>query len=318
MNLDDEVHVILDLARDTHDPSDDDRARVRAALASKLGVAAGFGLAVGVGVSAKAAATTGAGATAKALGAGTTAAKALGASTAAVKALGAGTAAAKLIGAVVLVSATVGVGATAIHRARHAPGARVAIVERTAPRSHHRSAPVAGTASTGMAAPASAPADENASPPPSDPGSTFAVAQKPMVAEAVQRARATAMASGAAPSARAVPARKALEENADRRTEPAEPRSSPAVADEARLIHAALMALRSGQRERALALFDEHAFRYPHGALAEERDAKRALVLAELGRTVEARTAIDHFLQAYPASPLAMRLRERLRNLDRP
>jgi TolA-binding protein len=124
------------------------------------------------------------------------------------------------------------------------------------------------------------------------------------------------MATGARPSVPVVAATKALGEDKDPSAETRVPRPLPAVADEARLVHAALMAARSGQRERALALFDEHAFRYPHGALAEERDAKRALVLADLGRTPDARAAIDHFLRTYPASPLATRLRERLRDLD--
>ena len=76
------------------------------------------------------------------------------------------------------------------------------------------------------------------------------------------------------------------------------------------------MALRSGQPARALELFELHERLYPRGVLAEERDAERALALADLGRTVEARAAIAHFLQAHPASPLAARLLARARLLD--
>jgi hypothetical protein len=50
--------------------------------------------------------------------------------------------------------------------------------------------------------------------------------------------------------------------------------------------------------------------------LAEERDAERALALADLGRTTEARAAIDRFLQAHPVSPLAARLLARAHLLD--
>jgi len=90
------------------------------------------------------------------------------------------------------------------------------------------------------------------------------------------------------------------------------------LADEAQLIHTAVVALRSGKAAQALALFDAHANFYPHGVLAEERDAERALALADLGRTAEARAAIERFLGAHPASPLAARLRERKSSLAGP
>ena len=92
--------------------------------------------------------------------------------------------------------------------------------------------------------------------------------------------------------------------------------SAPAVADEASLFHDGVVALRSGQPARALVLFDFHARLYPHGVLAEEREAERALALADLGRTTEARAPIDRFLQAHPTSPLAARLLARARLLD--
>ena len=89
------------------------------------------------------------------------------------------------------------------------------------------------------------------------------------------------------------------------------------MADEASLLHEGIVALRSGQPARALVLFDDHARLYPHGVLAEEREAERALALAYLlGHTTEARAAIDRFLQAHPNSPLAARLLARARLLD--
>jgi outer membrane protein assembly factor BamD (BamD/ComL family) len=90
----------------------------------------------------------------------------------------------------------------------------------------------------------------------------------------------------------------------------------PTLADEARLLHDGVAALRAGHPARALTLFDAHAALYPAGALVEERAAERALALADLGRTAEARVAAEDFLRGHPASPLAARLRERLRALD--
>jgi outer membrane protein assembly factor BamD (BamD/ComL family) len=89
----------------------------------------------------------------------------------------------------------------------------------------------------------------------------------------------------------------------------------PTLADEARLVHDGVAALRAGDPARALALFDAHGALYPGGALAEECAAERALALAELGRDDEARAAAHQFLSAHPTSPLAARLRERLRML---
>jgi len=55
---------------------------------------------------------------------------------------------------------------------------------------------------------------------------------------------------------------------------------------------------------------------YPEGVLAEEREAERALALADLGRTAEARLAAAAFLRKYPASPLGVRLRHRIPGID--
>lgn len=107
-----------------------------------------------------------------------------------------------------------------------------------------------------------------------------------------------------------------LGETGDGRAASAARQSVPAVADEASLFHDGIVALRSGRADRALELFELHARLYPQGVLAEEREAERALALADLGRTTEARAAIDHFLQAHPTSPLAARLLARARLLD--
>jgi len=88
------------------------------------------------------------------------------------------------------------------------------------------------------------------------------------------------------------------------------------VADEARLVHDGVRALHAGQPACALSLLDTHAHFYPHGVLAEEREAERAFALAALGREVEARAVAAAFLRAHPASPLGVRLRQRIPGLD--
>ena len=261
LDLSHEARAFIELARDAHDPSDDDRARVRAVLASRIGVAAGLGLVAGLGAAAQTAATAGVGA-----GAGVTAG-----------AVGVGTMALKVIGAAVIISATMA-GATAVHRARHAPVARVAVAERVpAPSPRRRAAPAA-------IAPESAPA----------------------IKPALEVAKASA------------PDRRAVDSEAAKRSPQvhAIATAPPDVADEASLVHAGVVARRSGQPGRALELFDTHARLYPQGVLAEEREVERALALADLGRVTEARAAIDRFLQTHPASPLAARLLARARLLD--
>ena len=77
------------------------------------------------------------------------------------------------------------------------------------------------------------------------------------------------------------------------------------VAAEVRLLGEAHTAMRGGDAARALVLLDEHARRYPKGALGEERDAARISALCALGRTSEARDATERFLRAAPLSPHA-------------
>ena len=78
---------------------------------------------------------------------------------------------------------------------------------------------------------------------------------------------------------------------------------------ETRVVRAGVAALHAGDPARALVLFDEHARAYPTGVLAEERRAERVMVLCELGRATEARTAARAFLREHPQSPLSPRVR---------
>lgn len=85
--------------------------------------------------------------------------------------------------------------------------------------------------------------------------------------------------------------------------------SAPAVADEVAILTRAYSALGHGDPAKALAELDEHADRFPDGALAEERAAQRVLALCRLGRVEEARADAARFLEKYPASPQAPRVR---------
>jgi hypothetical protein len=83
----------------------------------------------------------------------------------------------------------------------------------------------------------------------------------------------------------------------------------PSLADETRVLEAAQRELASGRATSALSLLDEHAKRFPSGALGEERTAARVLSLCALGRTEEARRTATAFLEGSPRSPLIPRLR---------
>jgi hypothetical protein len=101
----------------------------------------------------------------------------------------------------------------------------------------------------------------------------------------------------------------------DARTVPPEaaqgltPVGATSLAEETRLLHAAQRELASKHAVAALELLDEHAVRFPGGALAEERSAARVLALCALGRSAEARRVAEAFVSSSPQSPLVPRLR---------
>jgi|HubBroStandDraft_2_1064218.scaffolds.fasta_scaffold146108_2 hypothetical protein len=81
------------------------------------------------------------------------------------------------------------------------------------------------------------------------------------------------------------------------------------VGAEAQLLQQAGVALKNGHPAKALSILDEHAASFPHGMLAEEREAERIIVLCVLGRTEEAQMRASVFLEHSPRSPLAARVR---------
>jgi TolA-binding protein len=84
--------------------------------------------------------------------------------------------------------------------------------------------------------------------------------------------------------------------------------SADTLADETRLLRAADQALRSGDAQRAVSLLDEHAARYPHGALAPERGAERMIARCQLGQG-DASSARS-YLTTHPDSAFTARIRD--------
>jgi hypothetical protein len=85
-------------------------------------------------------------------------------------------------------------------------------------------------------------------------------------------------------------------------------RAPSSLADETRLLWEADQAVRSGNGGRALALLDEHATRYPDGALGPERDAERIVALCKVNRVDAA--AVRGYLVRHPSSSLKDRIQQ--------
>ncbi|HEX9295885.1 MAG TPA: hypothetical protein VF881_08615 [Polyangiaceae bacterium] len=75
------------------------------------------------------------------------------------------------------------------------------------------------------------------------------------------------------------------------------------------LLREAHEALRAAEPGRALDVLDQHAERFPRGALAEERRAVRAIALCQAKPGSAARAQAETFLRSAPESPLVERVR---------
>jgi hypothetical protein len=82
---------------------------------------------------------------------------------------------------------------------------------------------------------------------------------------------------------------------------PARPRD--VLGEELALISAAQSALRAGDTTRAFALLQQHAQRFPGGALTQERLATQALASCSAGRYADGQRAIEQLALAAPNSP---------------
>ncbi|MCA9618260.1 MAG: hypothetical protein KC731_04545 [Myxococcales bacterium] len=81
------------------------------------------------------------------------------------------------------------------------------------------------------------------------------------------------------------------------------------VQQEVALLQEAQRKLSGGDARGALRLLDEHARRFPRGALAQEAEAARVLALCQAGQRSAAREAARRFVERAPSSPMAERLR---------
>jgi hypothetical protein len=167
-------------------------------------------------------------------------------------------------------------------------------------------------------------------PPATDPAATppIAEAPAPVAGVGVSRAPSSAEISRPSPAPTRVmpepiepaPAPSALGASAPQSANPVPAQTTPAAVSsswkasssleqEAELLRGAHQALKKGDVDQALALLDEHAARFPGGALEPERLAERVLALCRAGRTSMARAAADSFLAAHAEGPLAARVR---------
>jgi hypothetical protein len=267
--LDPSARALIDAARGVDEPSDDDRAATRAALAACLGA----GAFVGTTATLSAGAKTAAGASPK-IAAGTGAKIAAGAGAKVVV----GGAAAKML-AVGVVSAAVVWGSAQAIRKPDTTDTRAPAVTHVHTLAPHARA-TARTEPAHVDTPAPAPLGEAAK---LDLPSVSPVEVAPV-------ARASIVTR---PAARPKPL----------------PTSRSSLGAEARLLEEAFNAQRVGDPAQALARLDEHASRYPQGLLRAESSAQRVLVLCSLGRTDDARAEADRFVAEYPGTPLALRVR---------
>jgi hypothetical protein len=87
--------------------------------------------------------------------------------------------------------------------------------------------------------------------------------------------------------------------------------SKPApLSGEIQILASAQRALRDGQFPRALTLLNEHAARYPHGALRPEQLAARTVVLCRMGEINAGRSELQRLQAEAPSSPLLRWARE--------
>jgi hypothetical protein len=87
-------------------------------------------------------------------------------------------------------------------------------------------------------------------------------------------------------------------------------RPSASLEAEARGLSAIQAALSRGDGRTALQLLGEQEREFPHGALDQERAAARVLAWCAAGQVEQAILARGRFLNAYPSSPWAKRVRE--------
>jgi len=271
------------------DPSPRDRARIRSRVASRI-AAASVGAAAGAATAASTAAASAPPAAAGAAGAsGAAATGAIAAGAGSVVAGGGSVAVSGATGVIAKVVASIALAG--------AIGAGTASFDLPPP-----------IAAGGTPAPAASAID--VSTPAALPHANVANAPSPTASaireEPIETTAPSANAVVANPAAAAPPPSPSA--GADTTAPPHHAPPAATVGVELVLLRAAQRALAEHDAAKALVLLDEHARRFPHGALVEERDAARVLALCDLGRRAEAHQAGAGFLAAFPQSPYAERV----------
>lgn len=343
-----ETRALIDAASDGDRPSSDDRARMRSALATKLGIgavsaaasaaatktaaaalihagtstsattsaAAASGASVGIGAGATATSAAAGAAGAVAAGAGVTG----GASTGAA-ATGGAALALKVAGVLLATGLTASAAIAVVDDAR-APGPPRPTTMPTAlatpaprtPASTSGSARGEGYESAATLAIPAAPLATEASiatsqrEPPVTTAPTGTDARPTPAATTAPAATTDPQSTETVPATRANATPTAQEPTT--RSEPAVASSPSTVGAEIALVRRAHVARMGGDPAGALRLLDEHVRDYPRGVLAEERDAERIASLCAMGAADRARTELASFTTAYPSSVFLSPIRQ--------
>jgi hypothetical protein len=155
---------------------------------------------------------------------------------------------------------------------------------------------VAAPQAASSAPPESSPATVEEAPAAPEQGPPALDARPDEAAAEADAARTRALAASRARAARRIPAA------------PAQPESSLAV--ELAMLQRARRALNADNGRLALGIVEELDERFPKGVLVEERSATRILSLCQLERAAEAKQAARNFLELYPSSVYAERVRQ--------
>lgn len=285
-----EAQAIIDAARDADAPTTADRARVRAALAAKIGAPA-----VGADAAASAGGNAGPSGLMNASDApvGATSVPATTASGA-----GKGALAAKfLVGALVIGGLGIGgyflLGSEQDDVARASTDAPAVSVVTKLP------APSAAATTVEPSAPAVSAEPANADEAVAEEAPESAAQTEPEPRAASKRERRANRHRPAATnghSSKAVPAATSTDSLANLR-------------EEKKIISKAKEVLEAGNPSLAMKVLERHAARFPDGVLAQERAGLRILALCDLGEIERARAEAERFLERWPRASMAHRVR---------
>jgi hypothetical protein len=147
---------------------------------------------------------------------------------------------------------------------------------------------------------------------PSPRGSATATAVQPVIHAATRSSAAPPELPGASvdPPPAPVPAAAPPETVEHERPARAVPGPASTLAEETRLLRAAQTARREGKDSLALGLLEQHARRFPHGALSVERDVAQALALCAQGQVEASNRLRQMVLEQAPKVPAVSRILE--------